>query len=302
MGTNAGNVGLASLLIGISVFLIMYAIFAPRKSAGIIGRTAPTAGATDGFSRYVRPMLRNFIPQTPLSAAAQNMGSDKTELLLIRSGNPWKIRPEEFLGIQVLFAAIGLFAGILMAAFNPLPAVPGIVWLLAFPLAGYAMPYSYHNTLKESRSKEVQKQLPEALDLLVITLASGQNFEPALGQVVPTLPDGLLKEEMTKVNYELAAGRGIESSLLDFARRASSDEVESFAKAVSQAQRLGSDVSETLVNQATSARAAYESRIEKKISRLSSIMMIPLVFTMIPSLMLIIIAPTMSQLSNGLGM
>lgn len=302
MGTNAGNVGLASLLIGISVFLIMYAIFAPRKSAGIVGRTMPQAGADDSFSRYVRPMLRNFIPQTPLSAAAQNMGSDKIELLLVRSGNPWKIRPEEFLGIQMLFAAIGLFSGILMAAFSPITAVPGIVWLLGFPLAGYAIPYSYHNTLKENRSKEVQKQLPEALDLLVITLASGQNFEPALGQVVPTLPDGLLKEEMTKVNYELAAGRGIESSLLDFARRASSDEVESFAKAVSQAQRLGSDVSETLVNQATSARAAYESRIEKKISRLSSIMMIPLVFTMIPSLMLIIIAPTMSQLSSGMGM
>jgi tight adherence protein C len=302
MVTNASNVGLAAILIGISVFLIMYAIFAPRKSSGIVGRTLPVAGSDDGFNRYVRPMLRNFIPQTPLSAAAQNMGSDKIELLLIRSGNPWKIRPEEFLGIQVLFAAIGLFGGILMAAFSPIAAVPGIVWMLGFPLAGYLIPYSYHNTLKENRSKEVQKQLPEALDLLVITLASGQNFEPALSQVAPTLPNGLLKEEIIKVNYELAAGRGIEASLLDFARRASSDEVEAFAKAVSQAQRLGSDVSETLVNQATSARAAYESRIEKKISRLSSIMMVPLVFTMIPSLMLIILAPTMSQLTTGMGM
>lgn len=302
MGSNAGNVGLAALLIGISVFLIMYAIFAPRSSTSIVRRGPQVDTADDGFSRYVRPMLRNFIPQTPLAAAAQNMGSDKIELLLIRSGNPWKIRPEEFLGIQVLFAAIGLFGGILMAAFSPIAEIPGIVWLISFPFAGYIIPYSYHNTLKENRSKEVQKQLPEALDLLVITLASGQNFEPALGQVTPTLPAGLLKEEMAKVNYELAAGRGIEASLLDFARRASSDEVESFAKAVSQAQRLGSDVSETLVNQATSARAAYESRIEKKISRLSSIMMVPLVFTMIPSLMLIIIAPTMSQLSTGMGM
>lgn len=302
MGVDTSNVGLASLLIGISVFLVMYAIFAPRSSNSLASRVAPNTGGDDSFNRYIRPMLRNFIPQTPLAAAAENMGSDKIELLLIRSGNPWRIRAEEFLGIQALFAAIGLFAGILMAAFSPITAIPGIVWLLGFPLAGYAIPYSYHNTLKENRSKEVQKQLPEALDLLVITLAAGQNFEPALDQVAPTLPEGLLRDEMVKVNYELAAGRSIEAALLDFARRASSDEVESFAKAVSQAQRLGADVSETLVNQAASARSAYESRIEKKISRLSSIMMIPLVFTMIPALMLIILAPTLSSLTQGMGM
>lgn len=299
METNTGNVGLASLLIGLAVFLIMYAIFAPRKAT--LGAVVDPANVEDGgFSKYVRPMLRNFIPQTPLAASANRKKHDTIRELLIRSGNPWKIRPEEFLGIQALFAAIGLFAGILMASFNPIPAIPGIVWLAGFPLAGYLIPFSYHNSLKENRSKEVQRQLPEALDLLVITLASGQNFEPALGQVTPTLPKGLLKDELTKVNFELAAGRSMEESLLDFAGRASSDEVESFAKAVSQAQRLGSDVSETLENQAASARSAYESRIEKKISRLSSIMMVPLVFTMIPSLMLIIIAPTMAQLSQGL--
>lgn len=299
MQTNTSNVGLASLLIGLAVFLVMYAIFAPRRAN--ISAAAPESRGDDAFSRYVRPMLRNFIPQTPLAAAANNKKHDKIRELLIRSGNPWNIRPEEFLGIQFLFATIGLFAGILMTVFNPIVQIPGIVWLAGFPLAGYLIPFSIHNTKKENRSKEVQKQLPEALDLLVITLASGQNFEPALGQVAPTLPKGLLKDELVKVNYELAAGRGMEESLLDFANRASSDEVEAFAKAVSQAQRLGSDVSETLENQATSARAAYESRIEKKISRLSSTMMIPLVFTMIPSLILIVIAPTMAQLSQGLG-
>lgn len=291
------NIGLASILVGFSVFLVLYALLAPKKNS-VLPHTIDAND--DGFSRYVRPMLRNFIPQTPLAAAANNHNQGKIRELLIRSGNPWKIRAEEFMGIQILFAAMGFFLGLIMAVWSPIAMVPGIVWLVGFPLAGFAIPYSYHNSLRESRAKEIQRQLPEALDLLVITLASGQNFEPALAQVTPTLPKGLLRDELTTVNHELGAGRTMEESLMDFASRASSDEVESFAKAVSQAQRLGADVSETLENQAAAARAAYEARIEKKISRLSSIMMVPLVFTMIPSLILIIIAPVMSNLTGGM--
>lgn len=292
------NVGLASILVGFAVFLVLYALLAPKKNSNT-PHTIEAAG-DDGFSRYVRPMLRNFIPQTPLAAAANSKKHDKTRELLIRSGNPWKIRAEEFLGIQVLFAAIGFFIALVMTIWSPIPAVPSIVWLIGFPGAGFAIPYSYHNSLRESRSKEIQKQLPEALDLLVITLASGQNFEPALAQVAPTLPKGLLRDELVTINHELGAGRSMEEALMEFAGRASSDEVESFAKAVSQAQRLGSDVSETLENQALSARGAYEARIEKKIARLTSIMMIPLVFTMIPSLILIIIAPVLMNLQGGM--
>lgn len=292
------NVGLASILVGLSVFLVLYAILAPKKNNTALH--ALEAAGTDGFSRYVRPMLRNFIPQTPLAAAANSKKHDKTRELLIRSGNPWKIRAEEFMGIRVLFAAIGFFFGLVMTIWSPIPAVPYLVWLIGFPVAGYVIPFSYHNSLRESRSKEIQKQLPEALDLLVITLASGQNFEPALDQVAPTLPAGLLRDELVTVTHELRAGRSMEEALMEFAGRASSDEVESFAKAVSQAQRLGADVSETLENQAASARGAYEARIEKKIARLTSIMMIPLVFTMIPSLILIIIAPVLTNLQGGM--
>lgn len=293
------NVGLASILVGMSIFLILYAIFAPRSKS--TSHILEDHNATDdGFNRYVRPMLRNFIPQTPLALVADKNKTNKIQELLIRSGNPWNIRAEEFLSIQILFAAIGFFAGVLMYAFNPIAQVPPFLWVVALPLAGYVIPYSIHNSKKEARSKEIQRQLPEALDLLVITLAAGQNFEPALAQVAPTLPHGLLRDELVKVNAELEAGRPLKTSLIEFAQRTSSDEAESFAKAVSQATLLGSDVSETLENQATSARAAYESRIEKKISRLSSIMMVPLVFTMIPSLILIIIAPTMASLSGGM--
>lgn len=295
------DAGLAAIFIGVAIFIVFYALFAPKAINKAINYVA-APGATEektGFDRYVRPMLRNFIPQSPLAVQMENKKLDKTRELLLKSGNPWKIRAEEFLGIQVLFVAIGIVIGSLLFVFPVVPSVPPILWVLLVPLGLFMIPYSYHNSLRLARSDEIQKQLPEAIDLLIITLNSGKTFEPALSEVVPSLPDGLLKAEFTKVNFELNAGRGLAESLLDFAHRSSSEDAETFAKAIVQAQRLGTEASETLQNQSMAARESYEARIEKKIAKLSSTMMIPLVVTMIPSLILIILAPTMMSLTKS---
>lgn len=297
------NIGLAALLVGLAVFLTCYAIWGPRAEPRSFEARPESP---DSFNRYVRPMLRNFIPQSPLNAMLTggnggNERREKIQVLLIRSGNPWNIRPEEYLGIQFLFGAAGLVIGIVLGSLELIPVVPPLLVVIGCAAAGYVMPFSIHNTKREERSREVQKQLPEALDLLVITMTAGQNFEPALSKVVPRLPEGLLREELTKVNGELESGRSIQESLTAFANRASSDEVESFAKAVAQTQTLGSDVTDTLVNQAASARQAYEARIEKKIASLSSTMMIPLVLTMIPALMIVFIGPTTLTLGSAFG-
>lgn len=294
--------GLAAILIGVAIFLVIYAIKAP-KSTSRVDRAASYEDnplTNNSFDRYIRPMLRNFIPQTPLGAQKESRKLDSTRELLIKSGNPWGIRAEEYFGIQVLFAAIGIAAGVLLFIFPVVPFVPPILWILIIPAGLVLLPYSYHNSLRIARSDEVQRQLPEAIDLLVITLAAGKTFEPALSTVSPSLPDGLLKEEFTKVNFELNAGRSLNDALLDFANRSSSEDAETFAKAIVQSEKLGSEPSETLQNQASASRESYEARIEKKIARLSSIMMVPLVFTMIPALILIVLAPTMVNLMDGL--
>lgn len=295
----AQQMGIAAILIGLSIFLVFYAIFAPKSPTA--ARYVSTGAGDTGFDRYVRPMLRNFVPQTPLAAQNNSKKLDATRELLIKSGNPWKIRAEEFMGIQMLFAALGAGLGLVLFLFPLVPVVPPALWLLIVPIVGWIMPYSYHNTLRQSRGDDIRKQLPDAIDLIVISMESGNTFEPALHQIVPALPDGLLKEEFIRLNAELNAGRTLSQALTDFAHRSSSEEAETFAKAVAQSQRLGASVTETLSDQARASREAYEARIEKKIAKLSSIMMIPLVFTMIPALILLILAPTIMDLMGGMG-
>lgn len=297
------SIGVIALLAFLAVFFGIYGMFAPRKPAAPRSASEElfASDSTDEpqektpFDRFVRPMLRNFLPQSPLSTQLSSAEHSKITELLIKSGNPWNIRPEEYRGTQFLFVFLGLLLGIIMGAVGALP-VPFIVPVLLFPLMGYAIPFSVHNTAREKRAKEVQNQLPEALDLLVVAMSAGQNFEPALAQVTPKMPEGLLKEEFARITNEINAGRSLEVALTNFARRASTDDSESFAKAVLQAQRLGSDVTDTLKNQSQAARSNYEARLEKKIASLSSRMFLFIIPTMLPALIIIFVAPSLSQL------
>jgi len=299
--------GLIAFLAGTTVLLVMYALMSvktpPRRKSvqdSILKHVDATAegGESTPFAKYVRPMLSEFMPSIPGMSQMSDAQQSSTEQLLIRSGNPWKLRAEEFRGTQFLFAVIGVVFGLVLA-FMELAPIPWYGMVLILGIAGYATPYSVYNSARQRRAKEIQRQLPEALDLLVVTMTSGLNFEPALAQVTPRLPEGLLKDEFTKISSEIRSGRQLESSLMAFSERAASDEAESFARSVAQAQRLGADVSETLASQATAAREAYEALLDKKIAKLDSTMFAFLAPTMLPAFLIIFVAPSMSQLGGG---
>lgn len=298
--------GLVAVLAALAVFLTLYAIFAPIAEARrdtikdeFFGGGTASEAVDDALGKYTKPLLSNFLPQLPIKSLKPE-SRNKIADLLIKSGNPWKISPEEYLGIQIVFAAIGFFAGLVIAVFNLIPAVPNWLFMPMFALIGFALPYSIHNSRKEARVKEVQKQLPEALDLLVVTLTSGQPFEPALNQVVPQLPPGLLRDELLKINLQIRAGTTLDRALIGFAREIDSEEVESFVKAIIQAQKLGADITETLGHQATFVRNNHEARIQRMIARLSTTMFIPLAGTMLPAFLIIFLAPSISQLTSML--
>lgn len=302
-------IGLLALLAGMTVFFLLYAIYAPVVNAPKTDSSLkeglwdddelaePEIDGNDSIGKYVRPILNNFLPQLP----AINLNEErKTKLnkLIVTSGNPWKINAEELIGIQIAFAVIGLMGGLIIVSTGVIDAaiIPPYILIGFAALAGFFIPYSKYTSAKESRTKAIEKQLPEALDLLTITIDTGQVFEYALENVTGQLPDGLLKVEFGKVVVEMQAGSSLERSFKSLSRRFASEDLESFTKAVVQATKLGSDVSETLKQQANYVRSNYEARLQRMIARLETTMFIPLIGTMLPAFMIILLAPTLSQL------
>lgn len=298
--------GIAAVFVGLMVFFTLYAIWAPfqpqvkqDEATDQIFGAQPEFIPTDSFGRYVRPILSNFLPQLPSGLLSSARRSSITNLI-IKSGNPWRVTPEEFVGLQLALGILGLMIGSGLGLFNLVPMVPPFVLIAGLAGIGFLIPYSIYNTRKEQRTKDIQKQLPEALDLLTVTLSSGQTFEPALRAITAQLPDTLLRHEFTKINVELHAGSTLERSLSQLYTTIDSEEAESFAKAIIQGQKTGADVSDTLKRQADYARASYEARLQRMIARLSTTMFIPLIGTMLPAFMIIFIVPTLSQIQDYL--
>lgn len=301
------SVNMIAFLFGVAVFLAAYALLAPSRAgeadtivADVFGEDAVVSAEAGGlFDRYIRPALRNFLPQTPMAARIKARNSSKIVELLVQSGNPWNLQPEEFYGVRLLFSAAGFFVALLGSVIGFLSMLPMPFALLIGTAIGYFVPKVIHDRHRGKRVKEASRGLPEALDLLVITLNSGMNLTPALAEVVERIPDGIIKVELRRVSQDLETGKSLSTALTDFARRCPSPQVESFCGSVLQGERLGSDISSTLSAQSEAAREAYEYMLDEKIGKLPTTLYFPILAFCVPALFIVIMAPAFSSIAKA---
>ena len=302
------TIEMAALLSGITAFTVAFIIAAPKRAPWVPDGYDDTYEIIPGgqlapdsmFEKYVRPAIRNFLPQTPMSAQVKARNNDKVVELLVRSGNPWNIQPEEYWGLRILAGIAGFCFGLLYLLAMGSSPLPGPDWVM-LPFSawfGAYYPRVKLDGLKGRRAKEARQGLPEALDLLVVTINSGMSFTRALSEVVDRLPPGLVKEELARVSTDLRAGTNIETALTNFARRAPSEEVEAFAKAVVVGERVGADIVDTLRAQSAAARAAYEAALDVKINKLATTLFFPIIAFFLPAILLILFAPAFSSISE----
>jgi tight adherence protein C len=295
------EIGLVALLAAAAVFFFVYGFLTPWTAQKAPDGTE-TGGTVDGdtdalFDRVFRPMLRNFIPQTPLAAQLTGDRRDKITALLISSGNPWRLTPEEYVGSMWLGGIIGSIAGLFMGVFIGFSPV---YFAAGGALVGAYLPRYWYRRNRSLRIDEANRTLPEGIDLLRIVMVSGQKFESAISEVSRRLPEGLIKVEFGRVSADLRAGRGLDATLQDFARRIPAEAVESFARAIIQGERLGAPVAETLESQSDSIRRAHEARIDKAVAALETTIFLPILIGLVPAIFVIIAAPAVTSILNYL--
>jgi tight adherence protein C len=184
----------------------------------------------------------------------------------------------------------------LAASSGSLPISPIILVVIATASLFY-YPYSVYTSARQKRTFDVQKHLPEALDLLTVTLSAGETFQPALISVIKQMPDSLVKQEFKRIVVNMQSGVSLEKTLVQFAELTDSEEAESFSKAIIQSQKIGSDVTDVLTQQANFSRDTKSTRIETKIAKLNTTLFIPLSLTMLPAFLTIFIGPIFGAIS-----
>lgn len=304
-------VGLAAFMWGFAALLLVYGMVAPvsQTDDNRLDTREEDAWAIDYerdvdarepdalMDKFVRPMLRNFIPQTPMAAQVKGSRRQRLLALLISAGNPWRLSPEEFVGLMWLGGLGGALVGVLVGA---VLGIPPFITGAVLAVIGAFLPRYWYRRSRSVRIDEANRSLPEGIDLLRIVMVSGQKFQSAMVEVSRRLPDGLIKVEFTRISDDLRSGRSLDRSLTDFAIRVPAESVESFTRAIIQGERLGASITDTLASQSESIRHGYESRIDKAIATLETTIFLPILIGLVPAIFIIIAAPALTAIVNFL--
>ncbi len=227
-----------------------------------------------------------------------------TEKRLAIAGNPGNMRVADWLGIKAIGAAVG---GLIFFA---LFVFPGVISFVPFPvnlimipigvMFGYTIPEFWLGGRVKKRQKGILMQIPDALDLLTISVRAGLGFDGALGKVVEKLK-GPLTEEFRRALAEIRVGKPRRDALRDIIPRTEVPALTNFIGAIIQAEQLGVSISKVLQVQSEQLRIERRQRAEEMAAKAPIKMLFPLVGCIFPSLFIVILGPAIILIMINLG-
>jgi tight adherence protein C len=180
--------------------------------------------------------------------------------------------------------------------------VEGTQALLLFAicaLGGFAGPDQVLNRRIADRVKAIERDLPDIIDLLVISIEAGMSFEAALGRVVEHVP-GELSDEFGRMLQETRVGVSRHEAMLGLAERTDVDDLNSFILAMNQAESFGVSVARMLRVQADEMRSRRRQRAQEKAFAAPVKMVFPLVICIFPSIFVILLGPAAINIFRNL--
>jgi tight adherence protein C len=199
---------------------------------------------------------------------------------------------------MVLRGLGGLGIGLAIGATVLLISSNGMVSLLAGGLIaaiGWRVPSIMLSRAIKKRKEDVQRELPDFLDLVANTVKAGLALNGALMQSVDAT-HGALKEELSSMLSEIRLGRPRADAMNAMAERVNEESTTTLVTAIVQAERIGSNLSEVLVELAKETRDRRWMRAEERAAQLPIKMIMPMALFMIPSLYLMIFGPVIARL------
>jgi tight adherence protein C len=299
---------LIALLAACGIALVFVGVYLPRSGKDIVAERLAAFNERphsleeielqQPFSeRVLRPFIRQLAEalnrfqqsRSKDPKATQTSGLEKIQRKLALAGNPYRWTPADYLGMKA-FAALTL--GGLLFFLMTLGSEPGWALILGgfCAVLGWFGPDLLLRSKTQARQKAIQRALPDALDLLVISVEAGLGFDAAIGRLVEKRDDALAAE-FARVLAEMRVGRSRRDALKDMVSRTQVPDLNNFVGAILQAEQLGVSVTRVLTVQAEQMRTLRRQRAEEKAAQLQLKMIFPLAIFIFPALCVVIMGP-----------
>ena len=250
--------------------------------------------------RVIRPVFdrigKTIAERTP--ANQRQALQEKIDL----AGRPYNLTVGSFLTMQVIAAVLFALVGYGLASLLTLTG--GL--LLALPaggaIFGYLFPRITVDRKVKKRKKEILLALPNALDLLTISVEAGLGFDAALTRVVEKYQNAL-SAEFAQVLNEVRLGRPRLEALDDVGKRTKVEELNNFVQAIIQSEQLGVGIANVLRIQSEEIRRRRRQRAEEQGQKAPLKMLFPMVGCIFPTLFIVLLGPAVisvfHQFSGG---
>lgn len=291
----AAQMGFAALL-GLAIFALLIAMtmvvmglsdpLRRRLRSLEASGTGGTANSESGLREWLGPMGERLVPTE--EEARSRIASD-----LRRAGKRSPGAVNLFFGIRLLLTVVPPLAMLIVLPFLRIPLNIGALLIACLAVLGYLLPRFWLDRAIKQRSKLISRGLPDALDLLVVCSEAGLGLGAGIQRVARDLeishPE--LADELHLYGLQTRAGMDNKTALRDLEERTGVDDIRGLVTTLLQSMRFGTSLAMTLRLFAVELRDKRTQQAEERAAKVSTKMLFPLIFCILPSFLLVTLGP-----------
>jgi tight adherence protein C len=296
---------LAGASVGLAVYLVMDLMtLSTRERAGSIRRAAtygkariPVGSILDDGTfrdRALTPMKTGLARVVLRITPRASIETVSTKLL--NAGLNRRVSPTTYLASKAIVGFIGFVGGQIFAQASG-QASRGILLGLAMAVVGFMVPDVILTFRMRTRKEILRSELPDALDLLAVSVEAGMGFDGAISKLTEHM-DGPLADEFALALGEMRIGESRTNALTKMMKRVNTTEFSAFVRAIIQADQIGISLGRILKVQAADTRTRRQLAAEERAMKAPIKMLFPTVLFIFPAMFIVILGPAFLNLSE----
>jgi tight adherence protein C len=296
--------------------LLLFAIFCLAGAVFLIGEVATLPSrerersirraSNYGFVRIASPLDAKRFRERAMEPLRETLARwvlrvnprtsmEAISLKLLGAGLGRRITPTGFLAAKGCLAGGGALFGVVLSSMAG--SATGLLFTVGLAAGGFFAPDYFVSLKARSRRESVRAALPDALDLLAVSVEAGLGFDGAIAKLTEHM-EGPLAEEFGLTLGEMRIGESRQDALKRLADRVDTAELSSFTRAIIQADQLGTSLGRILRVQAADSRLRRQAAAEERAMKAPIKMLFPTVLFIFPAIFLVILGPAFMNIEK----
>jgi tight adherence protein C len=289
------------LLLGGGIIILVSNLRKPAGGAGMldqIGTYGYVAESTRGAAEPATKRPLDSLAGRLGEAAARRFGrfsEDEVRQKLISAGM-YGTTPRKLLGYQVILAIFLGLLGFWLAALKG-SVLLSVLFLVGGLALGWWLPSVYVDRTRRLRFEKMDRQMPDMIDLLIVTIEAGLGILASMRVASETLGDPL-GQELRLTLQEQRMGLSVGEAIQSLGKRADCENVRIFVRALTQGEKLGVSIGKTMRDLAEEMRKRRKASAEERAQKMPLKMLFPLLFFIFPAIFIVLLVPAFINIGN----